>query len=103
MAMSRPDLVAILSFVADEVEAGRGSHYAGAIRVAARRLVELERQAAEADRSATGCGWCGAPLEQPATGRRRRYCSDACRRRAGGNGGKSMLGVEVIHVGSDRA
>jgi hypothetical protein len=28
------------------------------------------------------CAVCGEPLQQPATGRRRRYCGPACRRRA---------------------
>jgi len=27
------------------------------------------------------CQVCGAPLNQPATGRRRQFCSDACRQR----------------------
>ena len=27
------------------------------------------------------CKTCGAPLEQPETGRKRRYCGVACRRR----------------------
>jgi hypothetical protein len=29
----------------------------------------------------TTCESCGAPLEQPATGRRRKFCSSACRQR----------------------
>ncbi|MCB9372647.1 MAG: hypothetical protein H6518_07675 [Microthrixaceae bacterium] len=29
------------------------------------------------------CGWCGAPLaDQPAVGRRRRYCRQGCRQQA---------------------
>ena len=29
----------------------------------------------------TACAACGQPIDQPATGRRRRYCNDACRKR----------------------
>ena len=28
------------------------------------------------------CLWCGLPIEQPLTGRPRRYCSERCRTRA---------------------
>jgi len=28
------------------------------------------------------CAWCGSPVEQPATGRRREYCRRSCRQRA---------------------
>lgn len=28
------------------------------------------------------CGWCGGPLRQPGTGRRRVYCGRSCRQRA---------------------
>ncbi|OXM74839.1 hypothetical protein CF166_02270 [Amycolatopsis sp. KNN50.9b] len=28
------------------------------------------------------CGWCGRPIEQGSTGRRRRYCGQSCRQRA---------------------
>lgn len=28
------------------------------------------------------CGECGKPLDQPATGRRRRYCSESCKSKA---------------------
>jgi len=28
------------------------------------------------------CLWCGQPIEQPLTGRPRRYCSERCRTRA---------------------
>lgn len=30
----------------------------------------------------TACHVCGAAIEQPATGRRRKFCSERCRRRA---------------------
>lgn len=26
------------------------------------------------------CDWCGAPIQQPDTGRRRRFCNDRCRK-----------------------
>nr|AAA91010.1 SpdA [Streptomyces phaeochromogenes] len=28
------------------------------------------------------CAWCGGPMQQPATGRRREYCRRSCRQRA---------------------
>ncbi|MBY6366095.1 hypothetical protein [Rhodococcoides corynebacterioides] len=28
------------------------------------------------------CAWCGRPVEESATGRRRRYCRQSCRQRA---------------------
>lgn len=28
------------------------------------------------------CGWCGGPMRQPGTGRRRVYCRRSCRQRA---------------------
>lgn len=46
-----------------------------------RQIERLERQLA-ALRGPGPCPVCGGSLKQPATGRRRRYCSDRCRRRA---------------------
>jgi hypothetical protein len=83
------ELAALLLAVADSFESRDAGSSVGIIRIAARRLAELERQAAWS--GAGGCEWCGAELEQPGTGRPRRFCSDAHRRAAGGNGGKSML------------
>jgi len=59
---SRPDLVAVAMFVAADLD-DRGYPFAGAVRQVARRLAEVEAQAAEAGRTEAGCGWCGAPLE----------------------------------------
>lgn len=79
--MAAPDLSSVLLFIAGELEAGRGVHYSGAIRQAARRLQELQREATEAGRSESGCEFCGGPLVQPVAGRRRRFCSDSHRRK----------------------
>ena len=56
--MTRPDLPAVLAFVAGDLDS-RGYPFAGVLRQAARRIHELERRAAEAGRSEVGCGWSG--------------------------------------------
>lgn len=59
--------------------------YAGAIRVAARKLTamaaELDLAAVDVEDSDGACQGCGQPLIQPDTGRRRQWCSEACRSR----------------------
>jgi hypothetical protein len=55
---------------------------AGAIRVAARRISELEATATLPD----ACERCGARLDQKPRGRPRRFCSERCRRKSAGNG-----------------
>jgi hypothetical protein len=59
----------------------RGSNLDGAVRVAARRLTELSADdaiAAVPDR----CPGCGDVVVQLENGRRKEYCSDACRKRS---------------------
>jgi hypothetical protein len=53
----------------------RGWPRAGIIRQAVRLLLEVP------DETGNGCPECGAELAQPATGRRRKWCSESCRRR----------------------
>lgn len=77
-----------LTELADSFERiGRDGTAAG-LRVLARLVVEdgrqierLERELA-ALRGPGACPSCGGPIKQPTTGRRRRFCSDRCRRRA---------------------
>jgi predicted nucleic acid-binding Zn ribbon protein len=72
------DLATVLVFVASDLDA-RGYVYAGALRQAARRLRELE--AVMNARTSGRCERCGAPLKQRPTGRPRKWCSKACRRK----------------------
>ena len=65
-----------LSYVAADLDR-RGYSYAGAVRQGARLLLDLDTPPPEAD----GCVGCGQELEQPAKGRRRKWCSEACRTR----------------------
>lgn len=46
-----------------------------------RQIERLQRELA-ALRGPGPCPSCGGPIKQPTTGRRRRFCSDRCRRRA---------------------
>jgi hypothetical protein len=77
------DLPRIVALVADSLDTRGASFSGGVVRLAARRLVELE---AELKRlrpvEATPCPQCGGPVAQPATGRRRVFCSSRCRGRA---------------------
>lgn len=68
------DLPRQLAYIAGDLDR-RGYPYAGAVRRAARALLEVP------DRDPAGCRGCGTPLEQPATGRPRVWCSERCRRR----------------------
>lgn len=52
-----------------------GFLHAGIVRHGAQLLLEAPQVDGE------GCAGCGAELAQPATGRRRKWCSEACRRR----------------------
>ena len=60
----------VLSVIAHDLEQ-RGFPHSGPLRQAARRLFELETD---------GCAICGDHLDQPPTGRPRKYCSKRCRR-----------------------
>jgi hypothetical protein len=74
--MNDADLARVLVLVADHLERTSASEMSGIVRQAARRIVEgrtLE----------SGCEGCGADLEQKPVGRRRRFCSERCRKRAG--------------------
>ncbi len=74
----------LLVAVADSIEERNAPASAGICRVAARRLVEQERQLRELGRVRTdaSCPWCGRPVEQPKTGRPRVFCSSSCRKAA---------------------
>ena len=62
----------VLAVLATDLD-GRGFPYAGPLRQAARRLHEI------ANGTSDGCRRCGEPLTQPATGRRKVFCSTRCR------------------------
>jgi hypothetical protein len=66
------DLARQLAWVAQHLDT-KGYAFAGPVRIAARRLAT----GAPAD----GCPGCGGPVEQPPAGRRRKWCSEACRSR----------------------
>lgn len=72
-------LAEVLLWVAQDLEERHAYQYAGAIRVAARQLTELEKCAP----ARGACEQCGARLDQKPLGRPRRFCSDRCRKRAG--------------------
>jgi len=72
-------LAEILAWVAQDLEERHAYQYAGAIRVAARRLIELEKVAP----TPNTCEQCGARFDQKSLGRPRRFCSERCRKRAG--------------------
>jgi hypothetical protein len=61
------ELSRMLLVVADELQAMLFPGV-GAIRQAARRIIELSPG------DEVGCASCGATVEQPATGRRRKFC-----------------------------
>lgn len=66
-----------LGWIAQNLDV-KGYQFTGPIRDAARLLLDLpEREAPDAD-----CAGCEAPLVQPATGRRRKWCSESCRSKA---------------------
>jgi hypothetical protein len=84
--MSDAELARTLNFVADELDE-RVYPKTGVIRVAARRLVELERQRQDGGSpEGDGCEWCGGPLVRAATGRPRRFCGRRCQKAAGRKG-----------------
>lgn len=72
------ELARLLLLLADTIDAPGAAVTAGVLRRAARAVAELPAPP-DPDR----CRGCGTPLTQPATGRRRRWCSDRCRKRAG--------------------
>jgi hypothetical protein len=79
------DLAALLLVVARSIELRGTVEGAGLCRQAAQRLLELS--AALADRggdvaSGERCLRCGVAIQQKATGRHRKWCSDKCRRAA---------------------
>ena len=74
-ADERQGVVRLLSYAASDLER-RGLAYHGVVRRAARMLATLEAGA-----DGEGCRGCGAELVQPPTGRRRKWCSESCRRR----------------------
>ena len=80
--MTGPDdpreLARLLLVIADTIDQPGSTFVAGVLRRAARAVAHLPAPAGPDQ-----CQGCGAPLTQPATGRRRRWCSDRCRKRSG--------------------
>lgn len=74
--MSERDALARqLAYIAGDLDR-RMYPYAAVVRRAARAVLDVD----PADDDA--CLGCGLPLDQPATGRRRKYHDEACRSRA---------------------
>ena len=73
--MTPADMARALTWIAADLE---DRHYLGVgiIRQAAGVLATLEAPAEHA------CPICHGPIDQPATGRPRRYCSTRCKRTA---------------------
>jgi hypothetical protein len=63
-----------LAWVARHLDS-KGYPFTSPVRIAARIVLEVP------DHDPAGCAGCGAALTQPATGRRRRWCGEACRSR----------------------
>lgn len=76
MSSERVSVSRLLAQAAADLDR-RGLHYAGVVRRAARLLLDVPDED-----PGGGCAGCGRPLRQPATGRRRKWCSEACRARA---------------------
>jgi hypothetical protein len=71
-----------LGYVAAELRAD-GHRYADGIHRAAKVFLELAETLDPDTRTCDpdGCPGCGTTVTQPATGRRRTWCSEACRSR----------------------
>lgn len=80
ISLNDADLAALLCVVAGSLERQGQPSSGGVLRNAARRLLELSASTPSPVR-ADGCAGCGAALVQQATGRRRRWCSERCRKR----------------------
>lgn len=78
--MSPTELARLGTLVADDLEF-RGYQAAGIVRRLAAEVAQLPEPGIEPGAPAP-CPQCGRPIEQPATGRRRTWCSDRCRRSA---------------------
>jgi hypothetical protein len=72
--VSRVELARTLGYVAADLDA-RGYHAAGAVRRAARALLEVDPA------TDGGCPGCGVEVPYQGRGRPRRWCSERCRRR----------------------
>jgi hypothetical protein len=66
------------------------------LRVAARRLIDLEKQAPETGCTEAGCEHCGVPLVRPPPGGAGGFCWDAHRRKAVENA--ILIGEVIAHV-----
>lgn len=75
--MSDLDLARLGALVAAHL-GDRGYRNAGVVHQMARRIVDLASAPTAA--TADGCRGCGGELTQPATGGRRLWCSERCRR-----------------------
>lgn len=74
--MNDTDCLRLLSFLADSLERQQQLASAQLVRWAHRRIVE-------GPTFESGCERCGAVLDQKPVGRRRRFCSERCRKRSG--------------------
>jgi len=73
-ADDRVQLARLLGYVAQDLDS-TGYRYAGIVRQCARALLAVPEP------SDHGCAACGKELVQPAKGRRRKWCCEACRSR----------------------
>lgn len=74
------ELVRLLSHATADLDR-RGYAYTGVVRQATRLLTRL-LSGEPAVQGEAGCVGCGCLLSQPPTGRRRKWCGEACRSRA---------------------
>lgn len=76
--MKREEIIRLMLLVADDLEE-RNYPATGIIRAAAKELARTKKPL-DLPTGTLACPRCGLPVIQPATGRRRRWCSEVCRR-----------------------
>jgi hypothetical protein len=72
--IDRVQLARQLVWVAQHLDQ-QGFAFTSPVRIAARVVLEVPED------NPHGCAGCGTRLAHPATGRRRKWCSERCRRR----------------------
>lgn len=91
------DLARLAAVVADMIDESGNPTFAGIIHRLAATVVDLEAQIRMLTPATptTGCLVCGSPLEQRATGRRKKFCSEAHRRQAQTEARRARNGANV--------
>jgi hypothetical protein len=75
----RRDLIRLLNASADRLDEKHPMSFTAWLLREAARAAICDRDEDDAPQH-EGCPTCGKPIQQPPTGRRRRFCSDPCRK-----------------------